>query len=283
MQDLIRWIRYISSPFAMSPLCVWGGSDKDLLFYRWGVTWEHVLAWSPNTFAFHTLQVWNLQTWNQPVAGKLRAHSSAYRKYCISSSSSSLNTWLPFPTHPINQHGRLVNSKITKQNKKSTLLLTSGLHLTVLLKLYFSLFVRTSSLFSMIIHHLGQTTLTALKTLHHVLQLHDGGTDFGSILKTVWKICGHTFMDPFSVEKDSGGRSHFLTPEARTPTLHFPPMSSLLCCFWYDLSLRCLSLQATWGWLLDITKGSLPEPPVQTSGSPPLRGIAYIHTLRSAL
>lgn len=109
----------------------------------------------------------------------------------------------------------------------------------------------------MIIYHLGQTTLTALKTLNNVLQLREGGTDFGSILKTVWKICWHTFMDPFSVEKDSGGRFHFLTPEARTPTLHFPPMSSLLCCFWYDLSLRCLSLQATWGWLLDVTKGSL--------------------------
>lgn len=144
-----------------------------------------MLAWSPNTFAFHTLQVWNLQTWNQPVAGKLRADSSAYRKYCSCSSSSSLNTWLPFSTHPINQHSMLVNSKITKRNKKITLILTSRLHLKVLLKMYFSLFIRTCSLFSMIIYHLGQTTLTELKTLNNVLQLREGGTDFGSILKTV--------------------------------------------------------------------------------------------------
>ena len=43
------------------------------------------------------------------------------------------------------------------------------------------------------------------------------------------------------------------------------------------------SLQATWRRLLDLTRGSLPDPSVQTTGSPTVWGTAYMHAHRCAL
>lgn len=55
-----------------------------------------------------------------------------------------------FPTLPINQYSMLVNSKITKKNKKTASMVTNGLYLKVLLKWSFSLFVITCYLFSLV-------------------------------------------------------------------------------------------------------------------------------------
>lgn len=52
-----------------------------------------------------------------------------------------------FPTHPVNQYSMLVNSKISTRNKKITSIVTNGLYLKVLLKLYLSFFIITCSLF----------------------------------------------------------------------------------------------------------------------------------------
>ena len=153
----------------------------------------------------------------------------------------------------------------------------NGLYLKVLLNLhFFFLFIKNMLPLFPDCSPFWSNSLNCTENPKRCSLASGGGTDLGGILKPVWKSpCWHTPAS-FLRGKRFQGWALLFSSQSQDSHTASPALViiSLLPLPPWPVTLH--SPQATWRWLPDITKGSLPEPPVQSTGSPPARGMAYI-------